>query len=184
MAGVSAEDLAALGHGYDRRLAAEAKDVERVTDKTPFNFAYLGLARLIVPRARVIHCVRDPLDTCVSCFKVDFEKVRFAFDLEELGRYHRAYTHLMEHWRRVLPRGWVLEVRYEELVVDLEGQTRRMLAHCGLSWDERCLAFGSTERMVQTASFAQVRQPVHERSVGRWRDYEPWLGPLIAALAG
>ena len=113
---------------------------------------------------------------------VDFGQVGFAFDLDELGRYHGAYAHTMDHWRHVLPNDWILDVHYEELVGDLEGQTRRILAHCRLGWDERCLDFHSTERIVHTASFAQVRQPVHDRSVGRWRDYEPWLEPLLAAL--
>lgn len=176
------QDLARLGHGYAARLALAAPGSPRVIDKNPFNFAYLGLAWLTVPRARVIHCLRDPVDTCLSCFKVDFERVRFAFDLEELGRYHRAYAHMMDHWRRVLPENWILNVHYEELVADLAGQTRRMLAHCGLDWDDRCLDFHSTERIVRTASFAQVRRPVYSHSVDRWRDYEPWLEPLLTAL--
>jgi tetratricopeptide (TPR) repeat protein len=182
VAQVRPDDLARLGLGYDQRLQLAAGDVPRVTDKNPFNFAFLGLAELIVPRAHVIHCVREPLDTCLSCFKLDFAEVQFAFDLDELGRYYQGYAHLMDHWRRVLPSGWILDVSYERLVEDVERETRRMLAHCGLDWDERCLDFQRTERNVQTASFAQVRQPVHGRSVDRWRRYEPYLGRLIAAL--
>src|SRR6202034_2156713 len=104
------------------------------------------------------------------------------YDLGELGRYYRRYQELMAHWRRVLPPGRILDVRYEDVVADLEGQTRRLLDHCGLDWNERCLSFHRTERPVRTASAAQVRQPLFDTSIGRWRDYEEFLGPLLAEL--
>jgi tetratricopeptide (TPR) repeat protein len=176
--------LAHLGAGYDARLERLAPAAVRVTDKNPFNFAYLGIAALIVPHAHVIHCVRDPLDACVSCFSLDFREVKFGFDLAELGGFHRGYQRLMEHWRGVLPADWVLEARYEDVVADLEGHARRIIAHCGLPWDDRCLRFQDAAHNVRTASFAQVRRPLSRASVGRWRRYEPWLGPLRAALEG
>jgi hypothetical protein len=113
---------------------------------------------------------------------LDFASLRFAFDLGELGRYYRAYAQLMAHWRSVLPSDWMLEVRYEDLVEDVERETRRIVSHCGLDWDDSCLSFYATARNVQTASFAQVRQPVYGRSVARARLYMSYLGPLVAAL--
>ena len=128
---------------------------------------------------------RDPVDTCLSCFsKLFVENLPYAYDLGELGRYHRACEDLMAHWRAILPEGVILEVRYEEVVADLEGQARRILDHCRLEWDVRCLDFHRTARPVRTASVAQVRQPIYTSSVGRRRPYEAFLAPLIGALRG
>jgi hypothetical protein len=107
----------------------------------------------------------------------------YTYDLGELGRYFRRYQKLMTHWRRVLPPGRILDVHYEQVVSDLEGQARRIVAHCGLHWDERCLSFYQTERPVPTASAMQVRQPIYKNSVGRWRIYEPFLAPLLDEIA-
>lgn len=177
-------DLAKLGQGYVSRLGRSAPGSVRVTDKTPMNFRYLGFARLIVPRARVIHCMRDPLDTCLSCYSLPFTGVDFSYDLLELGRYYRGYAKLMDHWRSVLPGEWMLDVQYENLVEDIEREARRIVAHCGLEWEDSCLDFHATERNVQTASFAQVREPLYRGSVGRSRRYEPYIRPLIDVLYG
>jgi hypothetical protein len=150
----------------------------------PTNFFYLGLVHLMLPGARIIHVRRDPLDTCLSCFSKLFAGEQpYAYDLAELGRYYRAYEALMDHWRRVVPEGVVLEVQYENLVSDFESQARRLLAHCGLGWDDRCLAFHDAPRVVRTASATQVRRPLYRGSIGRWRSYELWLGPLFDALS-
>jgi tetratricopeptide (TPR) repeat protein len=155
----------------------------RVTDKMPSNFLLAGLIHQVLPNARIIHTVRDPVDTCISCFSRLFAlEHNYTYDLAELGRYYRAYQRLMAHWHRVLPPGRILNVRYEELVADLDGQARRMVAHCGLDWDDRCLAFHRTQRAVRTASAMQVRQPIYTSSIGLRRHYEPFLGPLLAAL--
>jgi hypothetical protein len=130
----------------------------------------------------VIHCVRDPLDTCLSCYALDFAVVKFSFDLVELGRFYGAYEELMQHWRGALPPGWVMHVKYEDLVQDVESVARRIVAHCGLEWDDSCLSFHETTRPVETASFAQVRQPLYGRSVARSRRYAPYLGGLVAAI--
>ncbi len=131
----------------------------------------------------MIHARRNPVDTCLSCFSTLFAgNIPFAYDLAELGRYYKAYDALMAHWRETLPPGAMLEVAYEDVVADLEGQARRIVAHCGLEWDARCLDFHRTERRVRTASAAQVRRPIYRSSVERWRAYEPWLGPLLAEL--
>lgn len=108
----------------------------------------------------------------------------YSYDLEELGRYYARYRRLMAHWKRVLPKGRILDVGYEDVVQDLEGQARRILAHCGIPWDDRCLSFHKTDRPVQNASAVQVRQPIYKNSIGRWRAYEEWLGSLLTALDG
>lgn len=178
------QDLAELGHGYVARLGRIAPDAARVADKNPTNFRYLGLARLIVPHARVIHCVRDPLDTCLSCYGLALQGTEFGYDLIELGHYYRGYAKLMEHWRGVLPADWVIDVQYEDLVSDIEHEVRRIVAHCGLDWDDKCLDFHRLERTIRTASFAQVRQPLYRDSVGRARRYEAYLRPLLDVLEG
>jgi tetratricopeptide (TPR) repeat protein len=164
-----------------RRITPAGKT--RVINKMPSNFLYIGLIHLALPNARIIHTVRNPLDTCISCFSKLFTlEQNYTYDLAELGRYYRRYQRLMAHWHQVLPQGRILDVHYEEVVADLEGQARRIIAHCGLDWDERCLAFHKTERPVRTASAIQVRQPIYNASIGRWRVHEPFLGPLLAEL--
>ena len=108
--------------------------------------------------------------------------LNFTYDQGELGRYYKMYEKLMAHWRDVLPPGVMLDVRYESLTADLEGEARRIVAFCGLEWNERCLQFHENPRVVRTLSQAQVRQPLFKSSIGRWRNYEPWLGPLLQAL--
>jgi tetratricopeptide (TPR) repeat protein len=178
-------DWRRLGADYLRRLGPLAKDAPRVTDKMPDNFRFIGAIHLALPNAAIIHLQRDPLDVCLSCFSTLFQdNLSYSYDLADLGRYYRAYENLMAHWRAVLPQGVILDVRYEDLVDDLEGQARRMIAHCGLEWEPRCLDFHKTDRIIKTASMSQVRQPIYKSSIGRWRRYEAHLGPLVAALRG
>jgi tetratricopeptide (TPR) repeat protein len=177
------EALARLGAAYVARLRRRAPAAERITDKLSINFLHLGLVHLALPSARIIHARRDPIDTCLSCFARLFGGEQdFAYDLGELGRFYRRYQSLMAHWRAVLPPGTMLEVDYEQVIEDLEGQARRILGYCGLEWDDRCLRFYETRRQVHTSSAAQVRQPIYRSSVGRWRRYRPWLGPLLDEL--
>jgi len=184
VAALAPADIGRIGAAYLDRLARIAPEGERVTDKMPSNFLYAGLIHLALPNAVIIHSVRNPIDTCLSCFTKLFKpgEQSFSYELGELGRYYVRYRRLMQHWRRVLPAGRMLEVRYEDVVGDLEGQARRILAHCGLPWDERCLAFHKTDRPVRTASAMQVRQPIYATAVERWRVYEEFLGPLLSAL--
>jgi tetratricopeptide (TPR) repeat protein len=176
--------LRALATTYVAGLAALAPTAERVTDKLPGNFQTLGLIHLALPNARIIHTRRDPVDTCLSCFSILFanELQPYTYDLGELGRVYRAYHALMGYWRSVLPEGAMLEVDYEDVVNDLEGQARRIVAFCGLDWDGACLAFHTVERAVRTASIVQVRQPIYRSSVGRWRPRDELLRPLLDAL--
>ena len=180
---VSGEQFRQLGANYLDRIRAAAPEAERITNKTPENFRYIGLIHLALPNARIIHTRRDPVDTCVSCFEHWFVRnLQYTYDLGELGRYYRAYQTMMAHWRTVVPEGVILDLEYEELVADPERQARRIVAHCGLEWDARCLDFHKTERAVRTASTSQVRQPIYKSSVGRWRALEPFLAPLLGAL--
>jgi tetratricopeptide (TPR) repeat protein len=174
-----------LARRYLEYLDAVAPgDALRVTDKMPTNFLHLGLIALLFPEAHVIHCIRDPLDTCLSCYFQNFGPgLSFSYDLTQLGNYYRDYQRLMEHWRAVLALT-LLEVRYEELVANQEQISRQVVAFCGLKWDDRCLRFYETPRQATTASYDQVRQPLYNRSVGRWRRYAAHLGPLQRALEG
>jgi hypothetical protein len=178
------QQLREIGARYFTTVQRLAPDAERITDKTPGNFRRAGLINLALPNARIIHARRDPLDTCFSCFSKLFagNYVAYSYELTELGHAYRYYEALMAHWRQVLPPEVLLEVQYEDVVADLEAQARRIVAHCGLEWDDRCLTFHQTKRPVQTLSAIQVRQPIYRSSIGRWRAYERQLGPLIEAL--
>ena len=177
--------LREMGARCVAELRKLAPDARRITDKMPSNFVFIGLIRLILPNACIIHVKRDPVDNCLSCFATLFTQVQpFAFDLAELGRCHRRYQQLMTHWRSVLPPGAMLEVEYETLVQDFEAQARRIVAYCGLDWQPACLEFHKTSRPVKTASMVQVRQPLYRTSVGRWRPDPAVLQPLLDALDG
>ena len=183
VAGMSSEELNALGTNYVTAMRSLAPDAERIVDKMPSNFVNAGLAQLALPNARIIHTCRDPRDTAVSCFSILFAMGHaYSYDLRELGQYVRDYQQLMEHWRQVLPKGTMIEVQYEELVGSLEPEAKRIIEFCGLEWDDACLSFYRTERPVRTASVIQVRQPIYSNSVGRWRSYEEELQPFLSAL--
>ncbi len=175
--------VADLSHAYLARLAERSHEALRVIDKTPYNFRRLGFIWLLFPRARVIHCRREPLDVCLSCYFQDFASQPFASDLMDIALFYREYERLMAHWNTVLPLP-VLDVRYEELVDDTEAVSRRIVEFCGLQWDPACLAFHGRDRAVQTASLWQVRQPIYRTSVQRWRRYEKHLGVLMRVLEG
>jgi tetratricopeptide (TPR) repeat protein len=156
---------------------------ERVTDKMPSNYYFAGLIHLALPNAKIINTVRDPMDTCISCFSKLFSaEQNHTYELGELGRYYKRYERLMAHWRTVLPAGRILDVRYEDVVADVAREARRIIDYCGLPWTDRCLSFHETDRPVRTASATQVRQPIYRSAVGRWRAYERHLGPLLEAL--
>jgi hypothetical protein len=179
-----AATIAELGRSYLEGLAAQAPDASRIVDKLPVNFKNIGLIHAALPAARFIHLERNPLDTCLSIYFQGFSAEHpYATDLGDLAHYYQEYRRLMAHWRDVLPPQTLLEVRYEDLVDDHEGWSRRMLAHIGLPWDPRCLEFHCTARPVMTASSWQVRQPIGRGSVGRWRRYERFIAPLRDALA-
>ena len=163
------------------RLQALDADALRVVDKMPENYLYLGLLAVLFPRAKLIHCRRELRDVAVSCWMTNFRQIRWASDPDQIAARFGDYQRTMEHWRAVLPVP-VLEVSYEETVADLEGVARRLLDWCGLEWEPACLAFHETARPVRTASVAQVRQPLYNRSVARWKRYAPHLDDLFGRL--
>lgn len=164
------------------RLAEFSAQASRVTDKMPHNFGHLGIIDLLFPGARVIHCRRDPMDNCLSIYSLPFMASHsYASDLAQLGAYYRQYQDLMAHWKKVL-RIPILEIQYEEIVANQDEMTRKMIAFCGLEWDERCLNFHESARVVTTPSYDQVRRPIYNKSVARWKNYESNLSPLIVAL--
>jgi tetratricopeptide (TPR) repeat protein len=182
MLAMTGEHFRALGEAYLQGMSERAPQAARITDKMTVNFLFVGLIHLALPNAAIIHAVRDAGDTCVSNFATHFTAGHeHTYDLAELGRYYRHYRQLMAHWHAVLP-GRIMDVRYEELVGDLEGVARRIVAHCGLAWDARCLDFHRAERSIRTASAAQVRKPIYRDSVARWRKYQAFLGPLFEEL--
>ena len=164
------------------RLAAVAAEAQRITDKMPTNFEHLGIIALLFPGARVIHCRRDPLDTCLSCYFHRFAGHHpYAYDLSDIAAYYRQYRRLMAHWQAVLALP-ILDLAYERLVDDLEGESRRMVDFLGLDWDPRCLAFHESKRVVLTSSYDQVRRPLYRAAIGRHRHYAAHLAPLRTAL--
>ena len=177
--------LQEMGQAYLDGLFAEqpeARRAKRITDKMPGNFWLVGMIKLVFPNAKVIHVRRNPVDTCLSCFQVNFARGHaYSNDLADLGEYYGAYRRVMEHWRTVLP-GFMFELDYETLVSDPEETTRRMVEYVGLDWHDACLNPTKNRRVVKTASHWQVRQAVHTGSVERWRRYEAHLGPLLEAL--
>jgi tetratricopeptide (TPR) repeat protein len=180
---MSDEHFRAVGRNYLAGVRQLAPAASHIIDKMPANFVFAGLIHLALPHATIIHAVRDPVDTCISCFSKLFTEGNFqTYDLAELGRYYRHYKALMQHWHEVLPPQRILDVNYEDTVADVEGAARRVVAHCGLPWDPRCLEFYSTERIVRTSSAAQVRRPIYASSIGRRHRYGALLEPLLAEL--
>ncbi len=180
---LSSAQLNMLAAAYVAALRRHNRSALRIVDKNLNNYELLGMIAMMLPRARVIHSVREPLDTCVSCFTQRFMGAMhgYAYDLGNLGRHYRLYHDLMENWRAVLPLS-MLEVRYEELVADLDTHARRIIGFCGLPWDDRCLRFHEAKRDVTTMSYDQVRRPIYGSSVGRWRRFAAHLGPLVEAI--
>jgi tetratricopeptide (TPR) repeat protein len=173
-----------LAHAYLRALREGApKGRLRITDKSPFNFFQLGFAALLFPQARVIHCRRDARDNALSIWLENFNPdQRYATDFADIAHLRRGYERLMAHWRDALPLR-ILEVDYEALVADTEGQARRMVEFLGAPWDRRCLEFHASARAVQTPSRWQVREPIYTRSIERWRAWAPYLPELGSAFA-
>jgi len=176
------EDLVQLGSRYVEKLQPCSPAAKRITDKMLANFMQLGLISVMLPRAKIIHCQRDPRDSCLSMYKKLFTRGhQYAYDLKDLGEYYLLYRKVMAHWREVLLGGF-LDFCYEDLVQDQEGETRRLLEYCELDWHEGCMRFYDCKRAVNTASQVQVRKPMTGRSVGLWKRYEKELQPLLTVL--
>jgi tetratricopeptide (TPR) repeat protein len=175
--------VADLGTSYVAATRPRTGHTLRFTDKQPINYLYAGLIRAALPRARFIALHRDPMDSCYAMYKTLFASAYpFSYDLIDLGRYYVAWRLLMQHWAEIIGDAW-LPVGYEDLVTDLEGVGRRMIAHCGLEWEPQCLEFHAQPAAVTTASAAQVHRPLYADSIGKWRRYAAELEPLVRHFA-
>jgi tetratricopeptide (TPR) repeat protein len=171
-----------LAAEYLANLRLYSSTVQRIIDKMPHNFELIGLIAILFPNARFIHCKRDAIDNCLSCFfSILQEGHNYSYDLSTLGLAYREYDRLMRHWQTVLP-GRIFENRYEDLISDQADQSRRLIDHLGLAWDDACLRFFDKAGSVRTISRWQVRQPIYTSSVKRWKNYEGRIQPLIEAL--
>ncbi|MEM7462808.1 MAG: sulfotransferase [Pseudomonadota bacterium] len=175
-------DIRQMANEYFGLYKQAKRGAKRISDKHPHNYEMLGLIALMFPKAKIIHCRRDPMDTCVSCYMQNFKRSHsYTGDLATLGQYYIEYSRLMDHWRENLPLE-MLELQYEDMIADQEATSRQLIDFLGLEWDEACLNYFETKRSVETPSRWQVRQPIYNSSVGRWRRYEKELGPLKQAL--
>ncbi len=182
LAQLSQQDFASLGQKYLETTQRYRTGKAWFVDKMPNNFASIGFLHLILPNAKVINARRHPLDSCMGCYKQLFYKGQsFTYDQFELGQYYLQYQRIVDHWHAVLP-GKVLDLQYEDMVLDQENQTRRLLEYCGLTWEDQCLRFYETDRAINTASSEQVRQPIYTKALNYWRHYEDHLGELIEIL--
>jgi tetratricopeptide (TPR) repeat protein len=171
--------LRKLGREYLDRVWKLAPDADFITDKMPDNYRFLGLIHLMLPNAKIIHAIRDPMDTCFSCYTMHFTHGHeYSFDLHMLGKRYKRYQKLMQHWHQVLPTGRILDLHYEDNVANPEAEAKRLLDFLGLPWDPACLKFYETRRAVNTASVSQVRKPIYDSSIARWKHFRPYLRPL------
>jgi tetratricopeptide (TPR) repeat protein len=179
---LSDQDFSKIGQAYLNLVKNRLNTIDIFTDKMPQNFFFIGLIKLVLPHAKIIHCRRSPLDTCMSCYSIHFPYGQeFSNELTELGLYYKEYYRLMCHWKSVLP-DEILDISYEDLVTNPKSGTKKMLEFCELPWEEGCLEFHKTARHVTTASAAQIRQPIYKTAVKRWQRFETHLQPLINAL--
>jgi tetratricopeptide (TPR) repeat protein len=185
MAKITPAQIGIVANNYQQAIGQGAGESARITDKLLTNYFFLGLINLMFPNAKVINTRRDPVDTCLSGFtKLFKDDMPHSYDLSELGRYYAKYRELMEHWREVLPEGFMTVVQYEDVVADTEKEARRLIEFLGLPWNEKCVDFHKSDRPVKTASVAQVRKPIYKTSVQRWKKYGAGLQPLVDAIDG
>ena len=175
----SDEDFMRLGRFYIDGLPQQTLPIKHVIDKMPFNFMWIGLIKMILPEAKIIHCYRSPYDTCLSCYQHFFaDNVKFSYDLTELGEYYVAYNQLMRYWSALFGDS-IYSLKYEDLVQDQAGETRRLLEFCDLEWEISCMNYSQQAHTIKTASAAQVRQQINRDSIGKWQHYQQQLQPLI-----
>ena len=171
-----------MGTKYLENLDRYNTNKNYITDKAPLNFKWIGLIKLILPKSKIIHCTRDPKDTCLSLFKNFFEgELNFSYNLEEAGKYYKLYQNLMEFWKQLLP-DFIYDISYEKLVENQEFESRKLLDFCNLDWDKNCLTFYKNKRGIVTASFAQARKPIYKNSVNSWQNYKNELLPMFKIL--
>jgi tetratricopeptide (TPR) repeat protein len=171
-----------IGTKYLENLDRYNTNKNYITDKAPLNFKWIGLIKLILPKSKIIHCTRDPKDTCLSLFKNFFEsELNFSYNLEEAAKYYKLYQNLMEFWKQLLP-DFIYNISYEKLVKNQEFESRKLLDFCNLDWDNNCLTFYRNKRGIVTASFVQARKPIYKNSVKSWQNYKNELLPMFKIL--
>ena len=171
-----------MGTKYLENLDRYNTNKNYITDKAPLNFKWIGLIKLILPKSKIIHCTRDPKDTCLSLFKNFFEgELNFSYNLEEAAKYYKLYQNLMEYWKQLLP-DFIYDISYEKLVENQEFESKKLLDFCNLDWDKNCLTFYRNKRGIVTASFAQARKPIYKNSVKSWQNYKNELLPMFKIL--
>jgi tetratricopeptide (TPR) repeat protein len=178
----NANEIATMYMSTLHKIAGSNNEPKYITDKMPHNFLNIGLIALLFPNVKFVHTKRDPIDTCLSIYFQNFTKFHsYAFDLNNLGFYYKQYERIMNHWHQVLP-DRIFDINYSDIVSDPEYWTRELISHFNLEWSDTCLAPHKLERTVKTASLWQVRQPIYKTSVQRWKNYEPYIQPLLQAL--
>lgn len=182
MAALDAPLARGIGEKYLALTEHAGRGVSRLVDKMLFNYLWCGLIHCALPHAKIIHCTRDPRDIALSLWQLTFtDGMQWTYDLADIAHYYLSYKKLMAHWHSLLP-GHIHEVNYEHMVGAQEDESRKLLAHCNLGWDDRVLRFHEADRAVKTASHAQVRQPIYSGSIGKWKKYEKYLAPFLAVL--
>ena len=166
---------------YLQELMHHCPTAARITDKQPGNFVRIWLIKTLFPDARIIHCQRNPLDNCISLFFHCFTPLKCSFELKELGLYYKDYQRLMSHWQDLFP-GEIFTVQYEELVMDQEGVSKQLIDYLDLEWDENCINFHNNKRNVMSPSNIQVRQPIYDSAMNKWKNYEKHIQQLIELL--
>lgn len=177
------QDFETLGKDYLERVWRLAPDKNYIIDKMPANSFYIGMIYRMLPSAKIIHAIRDPMDSCFSCFTHLFKNdMAFSGDLTALGNYYLLYAEVMLHWNTVLPPNTIFDLPYEKMIHDHENTSKQLIDYIGLSWDPNCLHFYNNKRMVKTASLTQVRKPIYKTSLQRWRHFTKELAPLQAIV--
>ena len=171
-----------IGEKYINNTKIYNSNQRYITDKDPLNFRWIGIIKLILPKSKIIHCMRDPKDTCWSLFKNFFTgQISFAFTQEELGKYYNLYRNLMKFWKQLIP-SFIYDISYEKLIENQELETRKLLNFCNLDWDESCLKFFENKSLIRTLSISQARTPIYKTSIKSWKRYENDLVTLFRAL--
>jgi len=180
---ISRDKLKEIGQEYIDKLNNLSNNSEKVSDKLPINFKWIGFIKLILPNSKIIHCVRNPRDNCISIFKNYFTNtsLNFAYNLEEISEFYNLYNDLMKHWKNILPK-FVIDIKYEKIIQNPEQQIRNLLKLCNLSWNDNCLKFYNNKRAIKTASDTQARRKIYKSSVDSWKNYEKNLGEVFKRL--
>ena len=169
-----------IGSNYLNKVWKLSPKSSFISDKMPGNFFNLGLIYLALPNAKVIHSMRDPMDTCFSNYiRLFKDDMRFTYSQNAIGNYYKNYQKLMEHWKKVLPKNFIFHLKYEDMIKDTENQAKKLTEFLGLEWDPNCLNFYNNKRNVKTASMMQVRKPIYKSSISRWKNFSINLSPLI-----